>query len=239
VDVTLQYIDSSGLVRSSLFTLKALKGLTEPDECERISVMHDGVEKAAGRKEQVLGFRKIISITIQAGTSPLQRRFLADFITSERKSLRYQNYFPQLGTDEDLKSEWLNACEYGRQFTITLPDIAVYKKWDDGLSVDELMYLKRDVQIEGTVAEPELFITNVGKLTAMENGNPYPSFNADTHDFFIGSEDGNEASFKVLKGSIEVVAGNLQFYGFHTDFGQAADDGLFYSSIAIFLQAKT
>jgi hypothetical protein len=213
--------------------------MDEPDDLELVGVSHKYLDGSSD--EQIQGFRKTVTVTVPPLTTATDRRFMAKFILADVKALEYGNFVSQVvNVDEQMSSRWVNDCEQGRMFILRFTDVHVYHAWDDGVISDDLMYLKRDVEITGTVTTPQTLTTNSDALVVMENGNPFPSFNASTHDFLIAvnAEKGCEASFGVVKGSVSVIAGNLTFDIFVSDFGQTAADGKYYCSIAIFLQAK-
>ena len=237
MDVILFYT-ANGFTYSRTIELLSIRGVDEPDHLRKVGVLHDYLNGGLG--EQTIGFNKLITAQVRAITDELDRRFMVNWICSETKVLRYGNYISSVVSDEDLQSEWLYDCEHCREFTLELIDSHVYTQWDDGVLTDDLMYLKRDVEITGTVASPETLTTNSGKLVLMENGNAFPAFNSTTHDFFIAvnADKGCEASFGIVKASVTVSSGNLTWQMFVSDFGQAAADGKYYASIAVFLQAK-
>jgi hypothetical protein len=242
VDAQLFYIES-GIIYSQTIGLLSFRGMLNPDHLRKIGLIHELLDGSI--TPQIRGFNKIIEPKVSTNTSEIQRRFLANWISSDDKSIAYgigtvNPYVSEVVNDKDLVSDWLYDLEYGREFSLELVDTHVYKHWEDGITSDDLMYLKRDVQITGTVAVPETLVTGSNPLSVMENGNPWPSFSSVTHDFLVAvnADKGCEASFGIVKGSVAVVAGNLMFDIFVSDFGQAAPDGKYYACIAIFLQAK-
>ena len=238
MDITLQY-SQSGTSYSQAFGASALVGVDEPDRLHKVGVVHAMLDGTLS--EQIAGFRKEpITLKLQPSYTAVQRRFLVKWLLATTKRVIYGNYVSEGVTDEALVSNWLYDLEYGRAFDVQIYDEHVYHAWDDGVIVEDLMYLKRQVEVIGTLASPETFTTNTGKLVVMQNADAFPSFNSSTHDFLIvvNGDKQCEASFSIVKDSVSVVAGNLTWQMFISDFGQPAADSKYYASIAIFLQAK-
>lgn len=150
--------------------------------------------------------------------------------------------FPSLGvagsSPEGFSTEWLYGYENAKRFILRLEDQFVYRVWPTGLVETEIMYLKNQVQFEGTEASPETFTTGSGKLALMETGLPYPSFD-DANWVFHVSVNGakyQEANISIVKDSVQVVAGNLQFQAYFGYQGNAATDGNYWGDVAIILQ---
>ena len=210
--------------------------MDEPDQIQKVGVVHDLLDGSI--LEQVRGFHKVISPTVSANATAAERRFLAKFIVSDDKTLKYGNYVSGVVCDEDLASEWLEDCEYGREFTFRLVDHHVYQSWDDGLTGDDLLYLSAEIEITGTESSPQLLTTGTAPIALMQNLSAWPSFNDDVYDFVPIPVARDGTFYGVLKGSVTESGGDLSFQVFHSDTGNPASDGKFYAAICIFAQAK-
>jgi hypothetical protein len=240
VAITLAYNDDNGTLRSMDFEPRAVAGLTEPDETKTIQVVHDGVVNAT-RRQQTLGFNKVVSIVIPPGTSRVQRMHLAAFIDADEKWIYSDPFYPQVNNlDGGLKAEWLRSCEHGRQFTIRLIDVLNYRKWDDGPILDTDMYYTAIVKITGTLASPQTFTTNVSPITVDIWGNPFPAFNGTTQKLSVLAISAAYSQFVYCQiGEVTVSGGNATWQGFASDFGTPADDGNYYVKFTISVQTTT
>jgi len=237
VDATFFYT-LSGLTYSRTIELLKLQGMDEPDHLEKIGVVHDILDGSLS--EQILGFHKIIEATVRANTTPLDRRFLAQFILAESKTLVYGNYVSNVVHDKELVSEWLYACEHCREFTLALTDSHVYTAWSDGTIADTNMYYTAIVEITGTLASPQTFTTNVAPLATDIWGNSFPAFSGTVHKASILAISAAYSQFVYCQvGEVTVSAGNLTWQGFASDFGTPADDGKYYVKFTISVQTTT
>lgn len=150
--------------------------------------------------------------------------------------------YPSLGvagsSPEGFSTEWLYGYERAKRFILRLEDQFVYRAWPVGLAETEIMYLKNQVRFEGTEDSPETFTTGSGKLATMETGAAYPTFD-DANWVFHVSVNGakyQEANISIVKDSVQVVAGNLQFQAYFGYQGNPATDGNYYGDVAIILQ---
>ena len=222
----------SGNIYSRTIELLSFRGMDEPDQLRKIGVIHDLLD--GGISEQVRGFNKIITAQVRAITTALDRRFMAAWIVSETKVLRYGNYISSVVSGKDLESQWLEDCEYGREFTLELIDLNLYTEWSDGVLSDETMYIKLKVEMsqDATETSPEVLTTNVGKLVVMENDDAFPPFNSTTHDHYISvlTSDGAAAVYPV---AYTVVANNIAISTFPMSGYVPATDGKLYANIGI------
>ena len=239
MDIILLYKQNSSWY-SETFDCLVLKGMYEPDKLQRVSVTHDCLDGSV--VEQIRGFNKVITATFRATATASQRRFLARWFVSERKTIAYGNYVSSVIVDQDLVDEWLYECEHNRQFTVTMLDTHLFTAWDDGISGEDLMYCKLEIEMDDTKteADPELFETNVGKLQYMETGatDPFPLFDDSLYVFYVSmlASKGSAATFPIA--DIAIVAGNLTFKTFPASGFIPASDGKLYANFAVWLQAK-
>lgn len=241
MDAELIYVDS-GLTHSQTIGLLSFRGMCEPDHLRKIQIVHEILN--GDLSAQIRGFKKIIEPRISPNTTPAQRRFLADWIASDEKTICYglggtNPYISEVTHDKDLISDWLYDCEYGREFSLELVDTHVYTKWEDGLTEGDLMYCKLDVEMsqDATEASPEVFTTNSGKLVVMENGDSWPSFSPATHKFFVLFKSAKGSSADYPTGTVTESGGNLTLSTFPASGYVPSADGKLHANFAIWLQA--
>jgi len=240
----LRYTKNS-TVYTQVFNALSIKGFDDPDKIELVPpiiyVFADG-----NKKTEFRAFRRIITVDLGVIESQANRQTVQEFLRAGTKSILYQGVqsgiveVPVSSRDSEFENEWEWDCILGRSFILELVETQVRIVWPEYLIiVGDLMYLKRGVKIVGTSLSPETFTTNVGKLILDETGNSYPTFSETTYVFnvVITPTDNCQASFSTV-GDPSVVAGNLTFQAFVSDFQVPASDGFFYADIAIFLQAK-
>lgn len=238
---TLEYYSGGNWYSSSVAVL-SIRGFTEPDEIQQVRVVHDLLN--GNKTEQCIGFQKVIEIRFAATLTPLQRRYLADFILAERKQIYDSDttlVSELVPEDEALVSEWLESVEHGRKFTARFIDPVVRHVWETGGPLaDELMYCKLKVQITGTQASPETLTTNSGKLTTMETGEAWPTLNDTTHVHHVSVNGApyQERIVNLIKDSISIVSGNLTCQVALADMGKDASDGNDYIDFVLYLQEK-
>lgn len=211
MDITLLYVQA-GVTYSKTFEAMSLKGIDEPDRLRRNAVIHDYLTGTS--EEQIDGFfKEPIEIEFKAGQDQISTRFLVSWYAASVKLFEYGYYVSQGTTDESLISDWLYECELGRAFTIKFWDEHKYYKFEDGIIPEADLYIKLKVVMDqdATQDSPESFTTNSGKLATMQNGDPWPSFNATTHDHYISilASDGSgaifPATFSISSGDITIT----------------------------------
>lgn len=210
--------------------------MDEPDQIQKVGVVHDLLDGSI--LEQVRGFHKVISPTVSANATAAERRFLAKFIVSDDKTLKYGNYVSGVVCDEDLASEWLEDCEYGREFTFRLVDHHVYQSWDDGITGEDLIYISDVIEITGTPDSPQILTTGTAPIAKMANGDDWPGFEDSTHVFLPSPVGFDGTWYGIVKASVVETGGNLSFQIFHSDTGNPASDGKFWAAVAILVQAR-
>jgi len=214
--------------------------MLEPDRLRKVSVVHEMLDGSVF--EQIRGFNKIIEPRISPNTTPAQRRFLANWITSDDKIIAYgigssNVYISQVIHDKDLVSDWLDDCEYGREFNLELVDTHLYTQWDDGTLEDNVI-IKHDILLIGTSASPETFTTGSDKLTLDDAGKAFPSFNDTAYSYGIIAMMANGSQATMHSTKPTVSAGNLTFDMFYGDSYTPALDGNMYVSIYILQESK-
>jgi hypothetical protein len=238
MNATLTYI-KNGTTRSRQIDILAVKGSSTPDSVRIVAANHEYLDGSAER--QVLGFNKRIAVDFGVLVDKDDRAFVSDFILGDTKCVEFSDQADDVVLEsEEYATRWLQEIELGRRFTLELLGSVLYRNWGRKATETEIMYLKSNVKIEGTETNPETFTTNVGKLATDDTGKSYPVFSDVTHVFLVAlnAEKNCQATFAMVKDSVAVVAGNLTFQAFVSDYGSAAADGFYYASIAIFLQVK-
>lgn len=238
MDATFIYT-ANGVTKQRTITIFAIRGMDEPDDIEKIRVVHDYLN--GNIEEQNNGGLKLFSITFSPLISAVDRRFLSAFFLSSNKTVVYGAFISQVvNNDIALISEWLNNIELGRQFTVYFTDTHVYHSFETGGVETDDMYHKLMVKFEGTSDAPETFTTNSGKLALMENGLSFPSFSDATHTFSVIMVPNKKSQFSIsIVTNASVSAGNLTWQAFVSDNQLPSPiDGFFWVDIAIFLQAK-
>lgn len=240
MDATFLYVES-GTTYSQTIGLLSFRGFLEPDHLRKVGVVHETLD--GGVSEQVRGFNKIIEPRVSPNTTPTQRRFLANWITSDDKTIAFglggvNPFISQVINDKDLESDWLYDCEYGREFTLELIDTHLYTRWDDGITGEDLMYCKLAIEMsqDATEASPEVFTTNAGKLVVMENGDPFPSFSSATHKFFVHFKSAKGSSADYPTGTVTESGGNLTVSTFPASNYTLNVAGKLIANFAIWLQ---
>jgi len=239
VDIILSY-DQSGITYTSTFALLAIRGLTEPDSLRKNAIIHEYLDGSIG--EQVDGFFKDpITLTFQAVTTQLSRRFLVQWFSASAKRVIYGSIIAEGVTDESLVSEWLYECEHNRSFEVKLWDEHKYYDWQDaGAIADTDMYCKLNVKITGTSDAPQTFTTGTAPLdNPTQAGNNWPAFSSTTHIANVVLQPNTSCQFIPCRvGNPTITGGNVQFQAFVSDMQVPASDGFYYCDVIIQLQAK-
>jgi hypothetical protein len=239
VQVTLLYTESS-ITYSKTFELLSLKGMDEPDSLRRNAVIHEYL--SGGIEEQVDGFFKDpITLTFQAVTTQLSRRFLVQWFSASAKRVIYGAYIAEGITDDALVSEWLYECEHNRSFEVKLWDEHKYYDFQDaGAIADTDMYCKLNVKITGTSDSPQTFTTGTSPLAnPTEAGSNWPLFSSITHVANVILQPNTSCQFIPCRvGNPTITGGNVQFQAFVSDMQVPASDGFYYMDVTILLQAK-
>lgn len=245
MSITLIYQNT--LQYSEDFDTLIVQGMDEPDHLRKLVVVQE--YKDGRLKEQIKGFNKVIRLRFLPTLSIKQRRFLASWFIAEEKSIIHvsptlSTYISTGITDRELTSEWLYECEHNRCFDVQFFDSRCYKVWNDGLppiSSEDMMYCKFSIEMDDTKteADPEVFTTNSGKLLVDAWGDPFPTFSALTHKFFVvmKSADGSSGDYPIADISIN-GGGNLVFETFPASGFVPAPSGKLYANFACWLQPK-
>lgn len=228
--------DQSGITYTSTFTLLAIRGMDEPDSLRKNAVMHEYL--SGGIEEQVDGFFKDpITLTFQAVTTQLSRRFLAQWFIASTKRVIYGTYIAEGVTDETLISEWLFECEHNRSFEVKLWDEHKYYAYEDGTIRDSDMYYSAIVEITGTAGSPQTFTTNTNPAVDIW-GNAFPNFTG-MKASIIGTPANSSQFVFCLVGEATLTAGNLTWQAFMSEFDIPASDGKFWVKFTISAQTTT
>ena len=233
------YLDS-GTARSKDIDVLSLRGWSDPDEFENFGVQHSFLN--GGVQETLIGFRRIVTIDFGVIQDEATRIYLLYWMLASNKSITYSSdtaHFALLDFGR-YANEWLESCELGRQFVLTLAETDIRTTMPTSIVEGEVAYIKRKVAIAGTQASPETFTTNAGKLATDQTGASYPTFDTGSYAYQVHLTSYQEAPVNlVAEPSISGggATGNITFTVAVGDSGKAFSDGSYYADIVIIAQA--
>lgn len=139
--ITLKYF-SGGTEYERSFPLLAFRGVDDPDEFRIVGQQY--VDPAGAITEQIIGFRRIMTLDFGVVQSFDDRIFLQRFLTSETRRIAYdlgagEEWYVELypanvpaegGSNggyeqERFSNEWLDGSIFGRRFVLKLVDKSV------------------------------------------------------------------------------------------------------------------
>ena len=238
--LTFTYI-RSGTTYTRDIDVLSLRGWTDPDEFENFGVQQSYLSGSV--QERFIGFRRIVTIDFGVINDRDDRIHLLYWMLAANKSITYSSdtaHFALLDFGR-YANEWLESCELGRQFILSLAETDIRTTMPTSVVEGEVAYIKRKVAITGTQASPEAFTTNAGKLATDETGANYPTFDTDSYAYQVTLVPYQEAQVNlVTEPSISGggATGALTFQIAVSDSGKAFSDGAYYADIVIIAQAK-
>lgn len=138
--ITLKYfVPASGgsggneYVRS--FPLLALRGVDDPDEIRIVGQQYS--DPAGVLSEQIIGFKRIMTLDFGVVQSFDDRKFLHAFLSSEPRRIAYslgvgEEWYVELYEPEQFSNEWLDGFSLGRRFVLRLIDKGVLQVFPVG-----------------------------------------------------------------------------------------------------------
>lgn len=125
--ITLKYL-SGGIEYERSFSLLALRGVDDPDEFRMVGQQY--VDPAGEITEQMIGFKRIMTLDFGVVQSVEDRIFLQRFLTSETRRIAYdlgagEEWYVELYEPERFSNEWLDGSIFGRRFVLKLIDKGV------------------------------------------------------------------------------------------------------------------
>jgi len=238
--LTFTYINTAGTSSTKNIDVLSLRGWTNPDEFENFGVQQSYLNGTI--QERFIGFRRIVTIDFGVINDRDERIHLLYWLLAPNKSITYGSdtaHFALLDFGR-YANEWLESCELGRQFILSLAETDIRTTMPTSIVEGEVAYIKRKVAIAGTQSAPETFTTNAGKLATDQTGASYPTFDTSAYAYQVHLTPYQEAGVNLIaEPSISGggSTGNLTFTIAISDAGKAFGDGSYYSDIVIIAQA--
>jgi hypothetical protein len=238
--VSLRYY-KSGILNSKSFNALSVKGFDDPDRVQFVAFQYPIVDGSI--QEEIVGFRRFITLDLGVVTSAADRRTIQEFLTANQRSASFQGAVASeasvvLNDVSGYADEWKWDTVLGRSFVLDILDDRVYQFWPTALADNMIGYTIKKVLIVGTQVNPEQFTTNSGKLQYNFGTTPLPSINLALYNVSIvanGSVYQNATINQV--GAITQVGSNISFYLAMNDGAIASSDGNIYCDITILCQA--
>jgi hypothetical protein len=242
--VTLKYIDTSGAIKSETLSVLDVRGFDDPDEIQLVPPIVNRFMDGSTRTD-FKGFRRAITIDCGVIHDEAVHRALLGFLRADVRSVTYENAGRGeeliVATDtHSLTSMWIRGLAIGKRFLLRVIENAIRSVWTDYTPASgvDIMHCKLKVEITGTQAAPETFVTNAGKLATMENGAQFPTISLLTWVASVVAVSYQEAEVNII-GTPTNSGTNLTFQLAVSDAGKASSDGKYYADILVLLQART
>lgn len=241
-NATFKYLDSLGVVQTHVFDVLDVRGVDKPWKWrlvpDKIFDIADGSKRTEYR-----GIQRVFLIKLAVLQN--QESYIQAFLKADAKSITYQG--TNLVAEEDqvvyespeYENEWLEECGLLKYYVIELVESTVRTEWHvpKKPTGDDIIYIKKNVRVEGTQASPETFLTNTGKLQYNYGTTVFPdisllSYNASIICNGVPLQDGkcNQVGEVTQSGS------DITFQLAVSDSGNPSNDGFFYFDILIVLQ---
>lgn len=140
MNITLKYfVPASGGSGSNeyerSFPLLAMRGVDDPDEFRIVGQQY--VDPAGAISEQIIGFKRIMTLDFGVVQSFDDRKFLHAFLTSETRRVAYdlgagEEWYVELYEPERFSNEWLEDSIFGKRFVLRLIDKGVLQNFPTG-----------------------------------------------------------------------------------------------------------
>lgn len=236
MDVTLEY-KQDGTTYSMVLDALSIKGITAPEDWELYCFQDTFLDGTID--EQILGFHRRISIGLFPLMDSASRSFVLGFIKGSQRYVQYDGERIEVSPleVEGLQAEESAQVYFATKYTLRLIERQLLKALPSDVSEVDPVYIKLKVEVTGTLASPETFTTNSGKLSTQESGSAYPTFDSSTYVYSVVGKDYQEATISLI-GKPTVSGSNLTFQLAISDMGKPSSDGKFYTDILILRQAK-
>lgn len=227
--------------REKAISVLSTRGWSYADEYENYGVQQTYL--SGTMQEKFIGFRRIVTIDFGVIHDETTRVYLLYWMLASNKSITYGSDSARFALLDFNKyaNEWLESCELGRHFVLSLAEADIRTTMPASIAEGEVAYIKRKVAITGTQASPETFTTNGGKLATDQTGASYPEFNTDDYAYHVHLTPYQEAGVNLVTEPAITpsgATGNLTFQIAVADGGKAFSDGNYYADIVIIAQAK-
>jgi hypothetical protein len=242
---TFKYMDSLGVVHGQSFDVLAIHGMDDPDRVRFVpAILYDTLD--GGKETAFKGFQKIITVELRALNT--NEDYLRAFLQAGAKSITYQG--SNLVSEEnqvvyesaEYENEWFDDFKLAKKYIIELVESTIRHVWAVRTQPADTMIgaLKLKVPITGTLASPETFTTNAGKLLLTEDGLPFPVMSLLSYDITVRSNGTLYQDSKISQvGDVSQSGDNITFQLATSDIGSEAVGGGFFSDIVILMQPIT
>lgn len=242
--LSLKYLDNeTNVAATQVFSALRVKGFDPSDDLQDfpdfIADVIDGTII-----HQTIGFRRNFTIEFGTGLSFSERTFIGNFWRSYRKWLIYTHdgiseKIEVVRRTGEFDTIWIDNVHLARYCVLELSDKYVLTDFPSAsvnpVVYDLNMYIKKKVQIDGYVGNPETFTTNNGKLASCDApAGAYPTFNSANEKYHIdiNGQVYQDCHFHVT--ALESVSsGNITFDVERSDAGNPSSDGSYYADIII------
>ena len=236
--ITLRYT-SSGTTYEQDFDVLTVKGLDEPDRWIMVGTQHEARDGSI--IEQVRGILRVIDADLGSVTDQNLQNFLQKFIDSTTREVEYNGLIALtvLKEPKQFANVYQNGFGRSKHYVLSLVDKNIQRTFGRQIVEGELAYIKRHVQITGTLDSPQTLTTNTSPLATDQTGAAYPTFSDSTHVYTVIVDGSAYQEAKiVLVTQPSVSGGNITFQVGIGYSGNASGDGNYYADIVIILQAK-
>lgn len=238
--ITFKY-RSGATTYSRTYDAYAIRGLDEPDDVELWPPIQHRLSDGSIR-EQIVGFRRIITATLGVLQVEADRTFALNFLQSKERWVylgSLASVYCVLDDPAGFENQWLHDTSLLRFFEVRLKEWRIYTTWPDELepTADTNLYIKTNVQITGNEASPQTLTTNTAPLDVDDTGNPYPAINLAAYAVSVVLAERQDCLINRIA-DITQAGSNITFTVAHSDAGNPYADGNYYATVTILLQAK-
>ena len=236
-------MDSLGNVQKKTFTTLSVRGSDTPFKVRFVppEAFYKSVDGSSRTNYQ--GFQRIIQVEL--GAINADEDFIRAFFQAASKSFAYQgsNIIAEevqvVYESPSFEDTWFDNFKYTKKYVFELTENTVRTEWPSPLQpiLVDIVYLAKNIKVEGTQATPETFITNSGKLNYNYGTTKFPGISLLS---YIVSISCNATPMQDAKcnqvGDVTQSGSNISFQLAVSDSGNPAPDGFYYFDLQINLQ---
>ena len=226
----------------------AVRGL---DDVDKVEFVPSKIFEAWGGRlfTRCRGWRRVITVdfgVIGVIESETLHAHLLKFVQLRTRKLLYLS---ERGLDEvavtptrqTVEAVYSQGCSLGKQFVAEFTENAIRTAWSVTAPTVASAYVcyRTHVRVDGTLAVPEVFRTNSGKLSLQQTAEPFPDLSLGTYavSVFCHSAQYQTGTVTLVNNSLSNIGDDLAFRLYHSATGPSGD-GFYYADITIGLRAK-
>lgn len=247
--ITLQYDDPT-TGPSQAFTALSVKGFTQADH--HVVFPNLTVETLDGTlRAKKAGFRRVFTLDLGMRTDATELSFLGYFLNSE---IQYVTFTHDSITETDVRvvargdtefqTEWEDGVEIARRVFLVLEEANIRTTYPSGTTPSPTegasMYFFKRIAVTGTPVSPQTMTFGSGDLVTDAANVAAPTVNDTTTAYRVEIDGSPYQEAKVYLASTPSINGSdyVTFTIAHSEAGQAASDGAYYTDITLWVKTK-